>query len=342
MYRVPFEIWTKISSYACTDTGFTGRSLSLVSKFIRDASASVKIQSIAAHGQEIEKLEEVLLRTPLHLRYVRYLFISTNDREKLVLSDDCGEIDDCGEFDIEEEEMWEGPMWEEAPHKLMPSCHRILRVLADSIEILYLNGLASTPAVFFPRLEELASVNYPRDDFPSDDSDALRAWYPRLQRWHLVSYSDTWAWKRPEKFTAISTFAPCITHLMFSDLPVEADFPSDLAVALGVAIPPGCLPKCAIPLYMRGQSAATVGKLPSSTERVYLNPRARPSSHDNPQYHFSYAELITGLEALHGLDSRIVLLQSYANQQEIRFTESEWEERVNGGDGFWSLCDRIQ
>ncbi|KAF7973305.1 hypothetical protein HWV62_15627 [Athelia sp. TMB] len=47
MDRVPFEIWIKIFSFACTDAGFTGRSLSLVSKFVRDASAQVKLQKIA-------------------------------------------------------------------------------------------------------------------------------------------------------------------------------------------------------------------------------------------------------------------------------------------------------
>ncbi|KZP07842.1 hypothetical protein FIBSPDRAFT_704532, partial [Athelia psychrophila] len=50
MDRTPSEICTKIFAHACTDSGMTGRRLSLVSKFIRAASAPVKYQSIALHG----------------------------------------------------------------------------------------------------------------------------------------------------------------------------------------------------------------------------------------------------------------------------------------------------
>ncbi|KZP07850.1 hypothetical protein FIBSPDRAFT_803534, partial [Athelia psychrophila] len=50
MERTPSEIWTKIFAHACTDSGETGRQLSLVSKFIRATSAPVKYQSIATHG----------------------------------------------------------------------------------------------------------------------------------------------------------------------------------------------------------------------------------------------------------------------------------------------------
>ena len=77
MDRVPFEIWATISSHACTDSGSTGRNLSLVSRLIRDASAPVKLQSIAAHGTEqLVALHKLLLTTPAHLRRTRYLFLS--------------------------------------------------------------------------------------------------------------------------------------------------------------------------------------------------------------------------------------------------------------------------
>ncbi|KZP13365.1 hypothetical protein FIBSPDRAFT_692487, partial [Athelia psychrophila] len=46
MKHIPSEIWRNISSEACTDTGFTGLSLSLVSKFVRSASEPVKLQSV--------------------------------------------------------------------------------------------------------------------------------------------------------------------------------------------------------------------------------------------------------------------------------------------------------
>ncbi|KZP21339.1 hypothetical protein FIBSPDRAFT_699850, partial [Athelia psychrophila] len=71
------EVWTNISGHACTDSGATGRQLSLVSKFIRAASAPVKLQSIAVHGrQQIIAFHRLLLQTPPHLRHIRYLFLS--------------------------------------------------------------------------------------------------------------------------------------------------------------------------------------------------------------------------------------------------------------------------
>ncbi|KZP14794.1 hypothetical protein FIBSPDRAFT_796365, partial [Athelia psychrophila] len=77
MDRTPSEIWTNIFAYACTDSGMTARQPSLVSKFIQEASAPVKLQSIAVHGgQQILAFHELLLKTPPHLRQIRYLFLS--------------------------------------------------------------------------------------------------------------------------------------------------------------------------------------------------------------------------------------------------------------------------
>ena len=77
MQHAPTEIWNQISSHACTDSGSTGRSLSLVSKFIRETSAPFKLQSVAVHGpKQFISFNKLLLTTPLHLRRTRYLFIS--------------------------------------------------------------------------------------------------------------------------------------------------------------------------------------------------------------------------------------------------------------------------
>ncbi|KZP05551.1 hypothetical protein FIBSPDRAFT_702196, partial [Athelia psychrophila] len=74
---VPTEIWTKIFSHACTDSGLTGCSLALVSRFFRAASEPVKLQSIALSGpRRIIDFESTLCAIPAHLRRVRYLFLS--------------------------------------------------------------------------------------------------------------------------------------------------------------------------------------------------------------------------------------------------------------------------
>jgi hypothetical protein len=50
MESIPPEILSLIFSYACTDDGYTGRSLSLVSRYISDVSKPYKLQSVAVRG----------------------------------------------------------------------------------------------------------------------------------------------------------------------------------------------------------------------------------------------------------------------------------------------------
>ncbi|KIM83561.1 hypothetical protein PILCRDRAFT_6983 [Piloderma croceum F 1598] len=50
MEPIPSEILALIFSYACTDDGYTGRSLSLVSRYISDVSKPYKLQSVAVRG----------------------------------------------------------------------------------------------------------------------------------------------------------------------------------------------------------------------------------------------------------------------------------------------------
>ena len=77
MHRCPPEILWKIYGFACTDDGYTGRSLSLVSRYIHESSKPVKFQSLAVRGawQAVE-CAALLESTPSHLRRVDNLFIS--------------------------------------------------------------------------------------------------------------------------------------------------------------------------------------------------------------------------------------------------------------------------
>ncbi|KAJ7117679.1 hypothetical protein C8R44DRAFT_626793, partial [Mycena epipterygia] len=75
--QIPPEICAHIFGFACRDSGYTGRSLSLVSRYIRETSELAKLQSIALFGrQQILAFAELLDRTPPHLRTTRYLFIN--------------------------------------------------------------------------------------------------------------------------------------------------------------------------------------------------------------------------------------------------------------------------
>jgi hypothetical protein len=82
MDNCPPEILYNIFAYASLDDGFTGRSLSVVSKYIHQTSQPVRFQSIALrHHEQIMAFANIVERTPSNLRRVCHLFISTQDPE---------------------------------------------------------------------------------------------------------------------------------------------------------------------------------------------------------------------------------------------------------------------
>jgi hypothetical protein len=76
MDRWPIEIWSQIFALACTDNGFTGRSLSLVSRYIYESSKPTKLQSLSVSTpQQIQSLALLIRKTSPEYRRVRNLFI---------------------------------------------------------------------------------------------------------------------------------------------------------------------------------------------------------------------------------------------------------------------------
>src|ERR1700733_10889852 len=72
----PTEIWGRIFSLACVDDGFTGRSLSRVSRYIKEASKPYKYQCLAVKDHQLRPLALVFKKLPADKRRVRCLFLS--------------------------------------------------------------------------------------------------------------------------------------------------------------------------------------------------------------------------------------------------------------------------
>ncbi len=73
MSKLPLEIWREICCLACKDDGTTGRSLGLVSQYVRSVSEEYRYYSIAVAGpRQARGLSEVLKNTPL--ARVRHLY----------------------------------------------------------------------------------------------------------------------------------------------------------------------------------------------------------------------------------------------------------------------------
>lgn len=74
---LPPEIWSHVFSFACTDGGFTGRSLASTSKFINTTSKSHKYKSISLHGYgDISAFNAFILGHPDIIPGVLHLFVS--------------------------------------------------------------------------------------------------------------------------------------------------------------------------------------------------------------------------------------------------------------------------
>jgi hypothetical protein len=79
LQKCPAEIWGRICSMACVDNGFTGRSLSEVSRYIKDVSIPYKYQCIAVDCKRIRRLTAVLKKLPPNSRLVRHLFVWSSE-----------------------------------------------------------------------------------------------------------------------------------------------------------------------------------------------------------------------------------------------------------------------
>ena len=72
----PTEIWGRIFTLACVDDGFTGRSLSRVSRYIMEASKPYKYQCLAVKDHQLRPLALVFKKLPADKRRVRCLFLA--------------------------------------------------------------------------------------------------------------------------------------------------------------------------------------------------------------------------------------------------------------------------
>ncbi|EKM78532.1 hypothetical protein AGABI1DRAFT_13385, partial [Agaricus bisporus var. burnettii JB137-S8] len=205
----PPEICKKIFTHACDDGGYTGRSLSLVSRYVRDVSEDIKFRSVAVWGRrQILGFYEVLLSTPPHLRRILHLFISAHEQVR------------PGEA---------GPA--ENYQYTCDSFCSILELVAPAVQTLYICSCISRPTILLkgpmPRLVELTLFNgfpaIPTVMLPSVD-------FPRLKRLRFTGFAD----HSPTTFHEIFVRAPNVTHIFFQSKRTADDLLEHIAAAFGL------------------------------------------------------------------------------------------------------------
>ncbi|KAF5348920.1 hypothetical protein D9756_009831 [Leucocoprinus leucothites] len=214
----PPEICNKIFTHACEDDGTTGRSLSLVSRYIHDVSEELKLRSLAVCGmKQILACAAMLREKPEHLRRIVHLFISAGAQVRP------GQT----EADIEE---W---LYSTETHhgSGCTAFYDILTMAAPTVKTFYLSSTCARPTVLLkipmPELEEFTFFNEfhatPATGPPSVD-------FPKLKRLRFAGCSNI----SRTIFTEIYARAPNVTHMFFQSDRTGDDLLEHLASAFGL------------------------------------------------------------------------------------------------------------
>ncbi|KAF7974266.1 hypothetical protein HWV62_13054 [Athelia sp. TMB] len=331
MDRAPSEIWAKIFSFACTDSGFTGRSLSLTSTFFRLACEPYRLQSIAAFGpHKILAVDHILSVVPAHQRRVRYLFISLHSIDHSI-----SDVDE----DVEEEPA-------------VVAVRGIMELVADTLEVLGLNltpwSFGDETVIPMPRLTDLISNNYPlqqnHDLFealgpPPHDSPNPPVLeipsppaFPRLRSFHLTKAMEVSNYTH--MFDGISKLMPSLTHIKFSETK-DIGFGNAISLALGSG-----------PLTASGALHGTIftARLSTSIEKVYVRPSLPQTIPGGHITGFIYQAFLKDMIQLaeRGL-ARFVFLRAPASENEQVWDPwADWKAAVamRGGEDRWNQDER--
>jgi hypothetical protein len=314
MNHLAVEIWHQVFTLACTDNGFTGRSLSLVSQYIHETSKPMKLQSLAVVGpNQIQGLARLIEHTAPSHRRVQYLFIDSG---------------------------WSGG----TVTSILKDVQSIVAALAPSLIILHLRPhfernypLLPISATFsslteltldgpckYDKLTELISTSMDATGTPGCLFSHLPN-FPALRRLYLNNdiYDDLKNWVR-----LIARVAPSLTHLC---IPGGKSY--DHARTFLAALGPQTRLNDHGMVTLPGSHHIEIGVLPSTIEHVFFTP--------NPS-HYSWCG--TGawesrmaeraFEDVVRVDERVHIHQT--RTIDIGDLEMYWRDRVEGRERWGS------
>jgi hypothetical protein len=252
-----------------------------------------------------------LQQTPPHLRRVRHLFISKDDPFPLRLGWECTKISEEGVRVATEQEV-----------RLVSAIQSILKTLAERVEVLEVACLLhfgskfdTTRPISLPRLKEFTT------HYGFALGQAIFEPCHQLQRMHIVKPYDN------NTFRGIRDIGPSLTHLRFSEANLGGL--QRLEVALGIRKE-----------YSGPNQGLPVARLPSSVQKIIVKPPAPPAPTGWCGTHAAaYEYLMTHLRYLNEKEGRFVLLKRQDDTTPLWHIDSDWLDRIVGGDGCWSFDD---
>ncbi|KAF7980612.1 hypothetical protein HWV62_37392 [Athelia sp. TMB] len=340
MDRTPPEVWAKIASYACTDSGSTGCSLSLTSRFIRQACEPYTMQSIAVHGpRSIYALQAALLSQLAVPCRTRYLYIS----QHLLLgpSYDDRLTQSLEREAAEREHVWDDPPWQactddelESEKSVAEAIWMIIEIVASTVEVMGLDiplrtfEWHSESILAMPRLTDLTCNKYPLHDIDGGRPHMHSPSFPLLFRLHITRSFDLYLHSN-----SISRLAPALRHLKFTGFSTETDGPFGLYLAFAMGHD------------IMGPRATMeeIGLLGPSIQTIYVKPRrapARGARGDSVAFravvmHNSFMRPLVKLDELG--DSRFVLLKADTKDEaQARDPMADWKAAIQGIEDYWA------
>ncbi|PIL24425.1 hypothetical protein GSI_14179 [Ganoderma sinense ZZ0214-1] len=365
MESLPVELIARIAFFACTDGGFTGASLSAVSKRIRDATHCTRFRSVFLSSSP-ERFAQFLTsylaqrcRIPEVTPQVRHLFLSLLpiEGEPIYRFPPLHPALILGEYDRYLRHL--GDLGDQYG----PTVCSLVQTLAPTLETFtFVRGeWKNVPQLHctFPRLRELTLVDGAPEFLRIADVPQGRvALFPELERMHIVECF----YARPVDLRQWAPHAPALTHvrvsgLHFRDSPTVASL-KDVSGALAEEISePPFFPRLQHVLVQPTSAKRHLAFMQLGQRRllVYLQMVSEKTrsgivldvlpAHD-PLYGTVANNSVEGEGNGESGEARAMLSRWARNETRdrtetgparcIRLAKREWKERVEGGVGCWT------
>ncbi|KAI0766098.1 hypothetical protein BD413DRAFT_494422 [Trametes elegans] len=223
IYQIPTELWHSILVQACTDGGYTGRSLALASRFFHGQSHRLRFYTLAITSlQRLEALNTFLLSQPVDFQpKIVHVYLSFTDEPYFNLFTATKSLLEDGSsafIKLLVEGKTERTRWDE---RLFAASAGLLTRAASTLRTLCIAGAGPWPYDLglpreFPKLEELSWAGYIPAIAPEGTTESPIS-LPRLRRLHFVlPYAGT---HRTQPLSHVTTITSgTLTHLRISDV----------------------------------------------------------------------------------------------------------------------------
>ena len=351
--KLPPELCEHIFSFACLDDGYTGRSLSLVSRYISETSKPVRFQSLVVRNlPQAQALASILEKASLLHRRVRYLFVVCNYQQmytSAIIHGDRQQMKNptpsrfrwitsrlrLRPKQIARQTAWDvvlrtsvrdGNSFSPTIEEMMRlALIRILNAAAQHLQTLSLSIQTPRANVTLhgssplPCLREL-TIAYGCEYYPKVPTRMLDTFQPlpALRRLNLVRFECGCG---PLAVVGqIQRLAPSLTHVRLPCAVTGWNRRLDMGPSLQPA--------------PEGQRLRP--HLPSTVKKIFIQPPPPPSVPGPAQDY--YEETLKECRALAMWDDLLVLEKpdQVAWNFDVKEMEKQWLDRINGGDGCWS------